>query len=267
MAPHCPQNNFQTFQHCFNISWWWGPCQPLQEVKSVSHVWLFATPMDCSPPGPSVHGIFQAIILEWVASSSSNLFRHISYHYSPFSADHDEELQPVCAVCLRVTMLSLLCWTSPHALAFPREHVLPHPSPCSHSPLPRLGVRPLLCPATAPACPATALVTSDHICLQLVLRKFQVDHKVQGQGEAHFCLLHLFNTQNLLTVSDIEKMSKTVENKYKWLLFIEFFLCSRYHAKHLTQLSFNCPSKGTDPSKRLGPGFQNKKLLCSVLIL
>ena len=24
-------------------------------------------PMDCSPPGPSVHGIFQARVLEWVA--------------------------------------------------------------------------------------------------------------------------------------------------------------------------------------------------------
>ena len=28
-------------------------------------------PMDCSPPGSSVHGIFQAIILEWVAISYS----------------------------------------------------------------------------------------------------------------------------------------------------------------------------------------------------
>ena len=28
-------------------------------------------PMDCSPPGPSVHGIFQARILEWVAMPSS----------------------------------------------------------------------------------------------------------------------------------------------------------------------------------------------------
>ena len=28
-------------------------------------------PMDCSPPGSSVHGILQAIILEWVAISSS----------------------------------------------------------------------------------------------------------------------------------------------------------------------------------------------------
>ena len=29
------------------------------------------SPMDCSPPGPSVHGIFQARILEWVAMPSS----------------------------------------------------------------------------------------------------------------------------------------------------------------------------------------------------
>ena len=28
-----------------------------------------ATPMDCSPPGSSVHGILQARILEWVALS------------------------------------------------------------------------------------------------------------------------------------------------------------------------------------------------------
>ena len=31
----------------------------------------FCTPMDCSPPDPSVHGIFQAWILECVAISSS----------------------------------------------------------------------------------------------------------------------------------------------------------------------------------------------------
>ena len=47
-------------------------------------LWLFSTraqllqwcptlcnPTDCSPPGPSVHGIFPAKILEWVAISSS----------------------------------------------------------------------------------------------------------------------------------------------------------------------------------------------------
>ena len=32
---------------------------------------VLCNPMDCSSPGSSVHGIFQARILEWVAISSS----------------------------------------------------------------------------------------------------------------------------------------------------------------------------------------------------
>ena len=40
-------------------------------VCVLSHVQLFATPKDCSLPGSSVHGIFQAKILERVAISSS----------------------------------------------------------------------------------------------------------------------------------------------------------------------------------------------------
>ena len=35
------------------------------------HVWLFWDPVNCSPPGSSVHGILQARILEWVAMPSS----------------------------------------------------------------------------------------------------------------------------------------------------------------------------------------------------
>ena len=37
----------------------------------LSCVWLFCNPMDCSLPGYSVHGIFQARIVEWVAISFS----------------------------------------------------------------------------------------------------------------------------------------------------------------------------------------------------
>ena len=37
----------------------------------LSHVQLFHDPMDCSPPGSSVHGISQARMLEWVAISFS----------------------------------------------------------------------------------------------------------------------------------------------------------------------------------------------------
>ena len=40
-------------------------------VKLLSHVWLFCAPMDWIPPSFSVHGIFQARILEWVAISFS----------------------------------------------------------------------------------------------------------------------------------------------------------------------------------------------------
>ena len=31
----------------------------------------FLDPMDCSPPGSSIHGIFQARVLEWVAIAFS----------------------------------------------------------------------------------------------------------------------------------------------------------------------------------------------------
>ena len=49
-------------QDSLNHSW---------EVKSLSHVWL-CSPMDCSPPGSSIHGILQARVLEWVDISFSS---------------------------------------------------------------------------------------------------------------------------------------------------------------------------------------------------
>ena len=48
------------------------------KVKSESEVtqWCstLSDPMDCSPPGSSVHGIVQARILEWVAIAFSITF-------------------------------------------------------------------------------------------------------------------------------------------------------------------------------------------------
>ena len=40
-------------------------------TQLLSRVWLFVIPWTISLPGSSVHGIFQASILEWVAISSS----------------------------------------------------------------------------------------------------------------------------------------------------------------------------------------------------
>ena len=47
------------------------PCYIMRAcmLSQLSRIHLFVNPMDCSPPGSSVHGIFQAIILEWIAIS------------------------------------------------------------------------------------------------------------------------------------------------------------------------------------------------------
>ena len=43
----------------------------LVHAKLLQSCLTLCDPMDCSPPGPSVHGILQARILEWVAMPSS----------------------------------------------------------------------------------------------------------------------------------------------------------------------------------------------------
>ena len=47
----------------------WGMCKR-ESVKSLSCVWL-CDPMNCSPPGSSLHEILQVRILRWVSISSS----------------------------------------------------------------------------------------------------------------------------------------------------------------------------------------------------
>ena len=41
-------------------------------AKSLQSCPTVCDPMDCSPPGSSVHGIFQARVLEWVAIAFSD---------------------------------------------------------------------------------------------------------------------------------------------------------------------------------------------------
>ena len=60
------------------------------KVKSESEVtqWCLALsdPMDCSSPGSSVHGIFQARVLEWGAIAFSNI------HATLYEIDNEELL-------------------------------------------------------------------------------------------------------------------------------------------------------------------------------
>ena len=59
-------------------------------AKSFQSCPTLSDPMDCSLPGSSVHGIFQARVLEWGAIASSRmgatLYKSVqASHYSSFS--------------------------------------------------------------------------------------------------------------------------------------------------------------------------------------
>ena len=47
-----------------------GPKEPKVKVKVAQLCLTLCHPMDCHPPGSSVHGILQAKILEWYLFSS-----------------------------------------------------------------------------------------------------------------------------------------------------------------------------------------------------
>ena len=67
--PHCEDEQFHSslsdaLQGCFGrVSSW----QLFLSVLVIQSCLTFHDPMDCSPPGSSVHGSLQARILEWVA--------------------------------------------------------------------------------------------------------------------------------------------------------------------------------------------------------
>ena len=112
------------------------------QAKSLQSCLTLCHPMDCSPPGSSVHGILQARILEWVAMPSSRRFsrprdqirvylcllhcRQIFYHW--------RRLGSPCNVCISlkevwccqwfhsVVNQSLTCFTS-HQVCIRRSAV------------------------------------------------------------------------------------------------------------------------------------------------
>ena len=52
---------------------------PMRESEVAQSCPTLSDPMDCSPPGSSVHGIFQAEVLEWVAIESVTLPNHLIF--------------------------------------------------------------------------------------------------------------------------------------------------------------------------------------------
>ena len=58
------------------------------KVKSLSSCPILSDPMDCSLPGSSVHGIFQARVLEWVPSPSLRKYPNIFNFASSILGTH-----------------------------------------------------------------------------------------------------------------------------------------------------------------------------------
>ena len=75
------------------------------KVKSESEVaqscLTLGDPMDCSPPGSSTHGIFQARGLEWGTIAFSSLSNLLKYHIDSFLS---------VSTCLDNLAVALLCW-------------------------------------------------------------------------------------------------------------------------------------------------------------
>ena len=90
--PPCPLPTHGVYSNSCPLSQWRHPTIPSSVVpfshlpigKIWCHVCMLAAqscltacdPMDCSPPGSSIHGIFQVRILEWLAISFSRDLPH-----------------------------------------------------------------------------------------------------------------------------------------------------------------------------------------------
>ena len=118
-------------------------------------------PMDCSPPGSSIHGIFQARVLEWGAIAFSNLVT-LGVQIRRLNPQYCVTLHVNAALCNRKTcmlnhfshvpLFATPCTTAhqaPLSMGFSRQEYwseLLCPPPGE---LPKLGIEPaiLTCPA------------------------------------------------------------------------------------------------------------------------
>ena len=59
-------------RNLMNRGAWWATVNAAAAAKSLQSCSTLSNPMDCSLQGSSVHGIFQARVLEWVAIAFSD---------------------------------------------------------------------------------------------------------------------------------------------------------------------------------------------------
>ena len=83
-------------------------CMKMKSESEVAHLCLtFSDPMDCSLPGSSVHGIFQARVLEWGAIAFSEMRERGSQgpeeilHSHLLEQNHRAEWEGTMVLCIK----------------------------------------------------------------------------------------------------------------------------------------------------------------------
>ena len=76
-------------------------------AKSLQSCLTLRNPMDCSPLGSSIHGIFQASILEWGAIAFSFLFLHSNNFECSFVLNF--HIREIISYCWEGDLRKLLC--------------------------------------------------------------------------------------------------------------------------------------------------------------
>ena len=89
-------------------------------------------PMDCSLPGSSIHGIFQARVLEWGAIAFSvpsleqlTIITHGQHTTERILEDGSEEEAPLCTIETKMDCVGQVREVAPQCCLFPEAMVLP----------------------------------------------------------------------------------------------------------------------------------------------
>ena len=116
-------------------------CMKVKSESEVTQLCLtLSDPMDCSPPGSSIHGIFQARVLEWgtIPFSGQYPFSSVQFSHSVMSNSlrphESQHARPPCPsptprVHSDYRPLSQRCHTPSYPLSSPS---LPAPNPSKH---------------------------------------------------------------------------------------------------------------------------------------
>ena len=89
-------------------------CMKVKSESEVAQICLTCSdPMDCSLPGSSIHGIFQARVLEWgaIAFSDTLQIHPCCCKWQIFILFYDWVVfLHVCAICIPYLLYLFICW-------------------------------------------------------------------------------------------------------------------------------------------------------------